>query len=480
MKVMNTTWRGWLTVVLAWGLGLIPGWSQEAARPAGETALDRYVQAPDPSYAWKVLTESRTEGATQFVVDLTSQTWRNGKEVSNPVWKHWLTVIRPEKTTSATAILVISGGANIGEPPKSADPRLVQTAVETSSVVAEIRMVPNQPLVFNGDGKNRREDDLIAYTWVEFLKTGDESWPARLPMVKSVVRAMDCVQELLASERGGKHNVETFVLAGASKRGWTTWCAGAVDKRVVGVVPMVIDVLNVQASMRHHVAAYGFYSLAVGDYFRQGIMQRESDPALKRLYEIEDPYSYRDRLTMPKYIVNAAGDQFFLPDSSQFYFDDLKGEKHLRYIPNTDHSLRGSDAWENILAFCQLVLAGKPRPKYSWSFEKDGSIRVACDTSPKEVVLWSASNPKSRDFRLSVIGKAYASRPLTAGEGGMYVARVDPPKEGWTAFFVELTFDIGGSVPFKATSGVRVVPETLPHSGVDPSKAPLETVPAGK
>jgi PhoPQ-activated pathogenicity-related protein len=56
------------------------------------------------------------------------------------------------------------------------------------------------------------------------------------------------------------------------------------------------------------------------------------DPRTKLLYAIEDPYSYRDRLTMPKFIVNASGDQYFPPDSSQFYFGDLPGEKYLRYV----------------------------------------------------------------------------------------------------------------------------------------------------
>ena len=58
---------------------------------------------------------------------------------------------------------------------------------------------------------------------------------------------------------------------------------------------------------------------------------------------------YLDRLTLPKYVVNAAGDQFFTPDSSRFYFDDLKGPKYLRYVPNGDHSLRGTDAADGIL-----------------------------------------------------------------------------------------------------------------------------------
>jgi len=68
---------------------------------------------------------------------------------------------------------------------------------------------------------------------------------ARLPMTKSAVRAMDTVTAFLGSSRevtsGGR-----FVVAGGSKRGWTTWTTAAVDKRVVGIIPIVIDVLNIE------------------------------------------------------------------------------------------------------------------------------------------------------------------------------------------------------------------------------------------
>ena len=129
-----------------------------------------------------------------------------------------------------------------------------------------------------------------------------------------------------ATKKRQAYAIDGFVVAGGSKRGWTTWLTGAVDKRVVAIVPIVIDVLNVRHSMEHHHAAYGFWAPSVGDYVRHKIFEMKDSAAYAALLKIEDPYSYIDRLTMPKYIVNAAGDEFFLPDSSQFYFADLKGE----------------------------------------------------------------------------------------------------------------------------------------------------------
>jgi PhoPQ-activated pathogenicity-related protein len=83
---------------------------------------------------------------------------------------------------------------------------------------------------------------------------------------------------------------------------------------------------------------------------------------------------------------------------------------------------------------------------------------------PRAVNVWQATNPKARDFRLDVIGPAYASAPLKEDKPGVYVARVNKPASGFTAFFVELIYDSGGKYPFKFTTEVSVVPDVLPFT----------------
>jgi PhoPQ-activated pathogenicity-related protein len=134
--------------------------------------------------------------------------------------------------------------------------------------------------------------------------------------------------------------------------------------------------LNLVPSFRHHFEVYGFYAPAVRDYTREKIMDWDGTPEYRALMKIEEPYEYRERLTLPKFMTNASGDQFFVPDSAQFYFQDLPVVKYLRYVPNADHSLKGSDAWETLLACYSSVVKGSRRPQFSWTLEADGSIRV--------------------------------------------------------------------------------------------------------
>jgi PhoPQ-activated pathogenicity-related protein len=447
---------------------------------AAETALDRYLAKPDPSYSWKVAAKIHHPKlqCTTFVIALTSQTWRSADEVDKPVWTHWLTIVRPDQARAGTAFLFIGGGSRKDPQPKGASPRVLSLATETNTVVGEISDVPNQPLAFADSKRHgRSEDDLVAYSRVKYIITGDTEWLVRLAMVKSGIRAMDCMQAFCASVDGGGLKVDKFVVAGGSKRGWTTWLIGATDPRVVAIIPLVIDALNSEAITRHHFEAYGFFSAALKDYVHHGLFPyRVGTPEYQKVLAIEDPYNYRDRarLKIPKFLINAAGDQFFLPDNWQFYYADLPPETHLRYVPNAKHNLKGSDAQQSLQAFYQAVLDSHPRPKYSWKKQSDGTLTVTSETRPIDVRLWQATDSKARDFRLDVIGATWQATTLAPDVQGVYTGRVSPPPTGYTAFFVEMIYDSGGRYPFKFTTGVSILPDMLPYkwSDVTPKLGP--------
>jgi PhoPQ-activated pathogenicity-related protein len=437
------------------------------ATEANATALDRYVAAPDDAYAWELVSTKRTPEWTGYIIKLTSQRWRSPEEVDRVLWEHYLSIVVPKQVDHETGMMMIGGGSNRGDAPTSPDILVVDAAKTSNSVCASISQIPNQPLSFSDeDGRNRGEDSLIAYTWDKFMRTGDENWPLRLPMTKAVVRAMDAVQEFCASEAGGGITVKDFVVVGASKRGWTTWTTGIVDARAKAIIPMVIDLLNIIPSFRHHQAVYGFWAPAIDDYQNMHIMDRMETPEYKALMEIVEPYEYLERLDMPKYLVSAAQDQFFLPDSAQFYIDELPGPTWMRCTQNIGHGLIGSDAPKAAIAFYRTFLKGEKLPEYDWSFPDANTIRVTTDTPPIEVKLWQATNPKTRDFRIDEVGQIYKSTDLVAQEDGSYVAQVETPPAGWTAYMIELAFPGADGTTLKFSTPIRVVPETTPHTYV--------------
>src|SRR5260370_23940784 len=263
---------GWVGVVL-----LTPAPAEEPAAPK-KTPLDDYIAKADPTYSWKLVQTIPGDGYTTFVIDLKSQSWRSPPEVDRALWQHWLVIVKPDEVKHETAYLRIGGGKNGDAAPTKPNPQSVLIAKSTNTVVADLSMVPNQPLTFNKDDKPRSEDDLIAYCSLQFMDGGDATWIPRLPMVKSAVRAMDTVTEFLGSDKGGKTAVKKFVVAGGSKRGWTTWLTGAVDSQVVALMPAVIDVVNARACLINDYSAYGFWDPAVGHYTPHKIHEGPATP----------------------------------------------------------------------------------------------------------------------------------------------------------------------------------------------------------
>ena len=185
-------------------------------------------------------------------------------------------------------------------------------------------------------------------------------------MVKSAVKAMDAAQEWAKKE--GRPVPSKFVVTGASKRGWTTWLTGAVDPRVVAIAPMVIPTLNMKAQNKHQLATWGKYSEQIEDYTRRGLTERIEEPDGAKLWKLIDPYTYRDRLTMPKLQINGTNDPYWTLDSMNLYWDDLKGPKYVVYLPNAVHNLQEHRDWaiNGVGALFRHVASGKEMPKFSW------------------------------------------------------------------------------------------------------------------
>ncbi|MEN8126276.1 MAG: PhoPQ-activated protein PqaA family protein [Planctomycetota bacterium] len=452
------------------------------------TPLDDYIALPDPNFTWTEV-DSVYDGdfwtnTTATNLKVTSQLWRTPNEVDTTEWTHWVTVIEPGgfAITLAggvhdTALILINGG-DIGESAPIIDPadpnhaQFRNLALGTRSVIVELRGVPNQPLVFADDPNARSEDEIIAYSWDKFLNGGDDEWLVQLPMVKSVVACMDAVQQFDDTVSG--MTINDFVLTGGSKRGWTAWLTAAVDNRVTAIAPIVSDLLNMPRSFAHHWSCYGFWADALAPYEEMNIFDWFDTPRADELVAIVDPYAYRDRLTIPKLIITAAGDDFFVHDSIQFYFDDLLGETYVRTVPNTNHYLDGAfdTVFENMVPYYDAFLRGQARPDFSWVLEDDGSMTVIATDTPLAVNLWQADNPTVRDFRQVTIGTAWTSTPLTEDPpgSGVYIAAPGVPATGWRSYFVELVYDFSGAIAdeinafdYHFTTEMRVLPEMRPY-----------------
>lgn len=444
--------------------------------------LDAYVARPDPSFAWKVEKTYSGPGYRGVVLDLTSQTWLTDKDMDRSIWKHWLRVTIPDNVTSDKAFLFIGGGSNGRAAPSEPSANMALMAVDTSSIVAELGQVPNQPMHFpDSPTVNRTEDDIIAYLQARYDPARGPEALVRLPMVKSGTAAMTAIQQFMATDQGGRRKIDGFVVSGGSKRGWTTWLVGLLDERVVGMIPIVINVLDVDATTKHHWMAMGYFSPALGDYVNHKLIPDEiGKPRLTAVNAIEDPLSYRGRprMKIPKFIINAVGDEYFPPDNTKFSYHLLPAGKQLRMLPNSKHSTQGTDIGESMTAWYDAVIRNRTIPDNSWTVRDDGALVVKTSGKPSQVLLWQGNNPKERDFRVDIIGdKAFTSTPLEAQADGTYIGAVPKPAGGFTAYFVELTYPSGGKYPFKFTTEVYVKPDILPYRWED--ARPI-TAPDGK
>lgn len=423
------------------GVGQTP--AAAAAEPPPD--LVDYVTRKDDSFAWKLAGKATSDAGTVYTLDLVSQTWHDIK------WDHKLQVFVPKDAKPQPTMVLWNQG---GRPGVTSDLLGMQLAAKVKAPVAFLFGVPKQPL-FEG----KTEDALIAETFVRYLETKDGSWPLLFPMVKSVVKAMDALQAFAKEE--WKFEVKDFVVTGASKRGWTSWLTAATgDRRVKAIAPLVIDTLNMPVQMGNQVRAFGKPSEMIKDYTQRKLVPIPDTPEGAKLWRMVDPWVYRAKITVPKMLINGANDPYWPLDALNTYWDDLKGDKWVLYVPNAGHDLRERDekgtaqlipmrAVNTLSAFARSQIFGKPMPGMAWECsEAEGVCRLAVksETRPKAVRVWTAE-ADTRDFR--------KARWTEAPKADL-PAVVTAPAKGFRAFFAETEYDLDG-LTFPLSTQIRIL-----------------------
>jgi len=551
---------GVLCAASAWASVDVPGCSSSNKTAAdascqGYDCLYNYVNKKDDSFTWEdtglrlyghneaILPKNKVNW-TGYVLNFTSQkwlepedfnfSWCGGRQIGH-VWFHTLVVVVPSNLrnpypTNLEGLLYMTGGNNDGAKQtipaaKDEDVMVVSSlAMQTGTIGAALFQVPNQHLVFADDPKqqHRSEDAVIAFTWQKYVEDPTlVEWPLRLPMTKAGVKALDVLTEWGAQQETPV-TMEKFVVAGASKRGWTTWTVASVDERVVAAVPIVMDELNFMPNIHHHFRAYGGWSFALKDYYDLNFTRCLDHPNTADLMKIVDPYWYMEKLAhIPKLVIDSGADEFFLPDDSTYWVNKMPGETHLLMIPNAEHSEATGilEILPNVGTFVNRIIEAQPRPTHSWTINAttgDITLTLGPDVaglSVDKVHMWHATtcNSKRRDFRIinngwgppgsdpgthclpcGIGAKGLCTNELilwtdtlleeTSSGSRTYVAHRDLPKDGkWTAFFIDVTMKGDGATKpknpnkgdvgnwpflpfgdFEFTTAVSVIPHTFP------------------
>lgn len=416
-------------------------------------------QAPLQS---ELLEQSAEPGYAFRRFEMTSQTWDPQPVVEPRRWGHGVELHVPSNAVPGKALLVVNNGVRFGDPqsPDYSREALREVALKAQMAVVMISDAPNQYVTFSDGQAPMREDDAVAHTWAHWMRNPEAAaeLPLHVPMAAAASRAMDLAEVEL---KNAGVAVDSFIIAGASKRGWSAWLTAMADPRVSAIVPSVIEVADSSAMLQGLRQRYGgHWPIALWPYQKAEALQQLGTPRFEQLMTMMDPMQYLDepgqRLAIPKYLVSASGDDFFAPDQVTDFQQRLPGQTSLRVLPNSDHGgVRGALV-STLVPVLRRLRDGAALPSVQRSVDQQGGLStVEFSELPVAVKVWTASNSRDRDFRYAC-GVRYASVTLTPQQ--RFSLPHTAPASGWQAQFIEARFADG----FIATSSVSVLPNIYP------------------
>ncbi len=412
------------------------------------TALHDYVLQSQDAYEWYAHSRQTIDNITWYELELVSQRWQE------TTWRHRLNILLPENCASAKTALLFITGSGSG---RDEIQYLAPVAQRLQVPVAILHDVPNQPIL-----GGLREDAAIAQTFMMFLESGDSTVPLLIPMVKSAVQAMDAVSAFWQQYANGQEL--SFVVSGASKRGWTTWLTAAVDSRVQAIAPIVYDNLDLPTQMEHQLAVWGAYSPQIRDYTQFDLQAQLDTPQGRALVEIVDPFAYRDKISVPKMIIQGTNDPYWPVDALNLYYSELKGPTSIVYVPNEGHGLEDiTRAQLGIAALMEGLRQNQPLPEFTWQYHMDSNgLTLRTTANRAERIRYWVADSAVRDFRDAewrVVHEHNRTKQTNQAEGGLTSATavLQLPDTGYRAVFAEADFDFHG-IPLSLSTQIKVLP----------------------
>lgn len=362
--------------------------------------------------------------------------WKSG------VWEHEIRMYRPRsgEVVSGDSYYLEVTGDDAGGP----DDAYGQALADALHLpVALLFGIPNQPLW------GMREDDLIAHSFEQYVEHGDPEWPLLVPMVRSVSCAIDVIAEW-SFER-----YRRVIVGGASKRGWTSWLVAQLeDPRVVGIVPVVYDNLNMAAQLENQNRVWGAMSPMLEDYTRRRLHELAQTREGEGLVRFVDPWTSLSLQRVPALVVSGSNDPFWTVDAARQFYSALPAGSGMQIIGNMGHSIGG---WEYRLstvgAFCARC-AGVgifPRVEFEMVDGSDGlRIEGRSDLEPSAVRIWGGVS-KTKVFTESEFFVDILSSP-----------EVQIPRRGGYHQAVWMEMEFAGELgAVRLTSAAGIVPELV-------------------
>lgn len=299
-------------------------------------------------------------------------------------WRHRVHVVNDPKATSSCVGFIHLRGGRRDDAVNKIDPIVQHFTQKSHCFVAQISDLPNQPI----DGMI--EDAILARSFRMYLDDERQQRTALHAMVDGVHAVLRHLQE--------KFGIRRFVLSGQSKRGWITWLVAAENPRVIAIAPVVFDLLDFQNNLELHRQVYGSFTAPLADYIRERVFDHMKQNNFRRLSRMIDPLHLD--LKIPKFLVHAANDQFFVPDSSLQYWSRLLGPKYLRYVPNVGHHIddHPQSYFDDLHTFVAAVANNKGLPTVKCHEQKNRLSWSA--SSPAARLVYRVATSSARDFRL--------------------------------------------------------------------------------